>query len=74
LVVPTSVFDAINLGVWDFEPEESPANDFNPTEALPGSKEKLDVLAERLRQGLPLWHASDRLDCENLPNDRLPRA
>ena len=72
--MPSSVFDAIKLGVWDFEPEESSARDFDATEALPGSQEKLDVLAERLAQGLPLWHASDRLDCENLPADRLPRA
>lgn len=72
--MPTSVFDAIKLGVWNFEPEESHAGDFDPTEALPGSSEKLDVLAERLRRGLPLWHDSDRLDCENLPLDRLPRA
>ena len=70
--MPTSVFDAIQLGVWDFEPDESPSGEFDPTEALPGSSEKLDVLAERLRRGLPLWHASDRLDCENLPHDHLP--
>ncbi|HVX12639.1 MAG TPA: hypothetical protein VHC22_15775 [Pirellulales bacterium] len=70
----TSVFDAINLGVWDFEPDDSSTNHFHPTEALPGSREKLDVLAERLRLGQPLWHNADRLDCENLPSDRLPRA
>jgi hypothetical protein len=27
---------------------------------MPGSAEKLDVLAERLRMGLPLWHPRDR--------------
>ena len=27
---------------------------------MPGTAEKLDVLAERLQQGLPLWHPSDR--------------
>lgn len=72
--MPTSVLDAIKLGVWDFEPEELRIGEFDPTEALPGSREKLDVLAERVRLGLPLWHQSDRLDCENLPDDRLPRA
>ena len=64
--MPTSVLDAIKLGLWDFEPEELPTSEFDPTEALPGSSEKLDVLAERIRRGQPLWHQSDRLDCENL--------
>jgi hypothetical protein len=72
--VPTSVFDAIKLGVWNFEPDEALTSEYDSTEALPGSPEKLDVLAERLRSGLPLWHTSDRVDCENLPDDRLPRA
>jgi hypothetical protein len=72
--VPTSVLDAIKLGWWDFEPDDQQANDFDPTEALPGSQEKIDVLAERARRGLPLWHRADRLDCEGLVNDRLPLA
>lgn len=72
--MPTSVLDAIKLGVWNFEPAEMRTSEFDATEALPGSREKLDVLAERVRRGLPLWHQSDRLDCENLPLDRLPRA
>lgn len=71
--MPRSVFEAIQLGEWNFEPEDSVASDYAATEALPGSPEKLDVLAERLRLGLPLWHESDRLDCENLPPHRLPR-
>ncbi len=29
---------------------------------MPGTIEKLDVLAERVRLGLPLWHPSDRQD------------
>ena len=72
--MPTSVLDAIKLGWWDFEPEDQPSNDFDPTEALPGSQEKIEILAERARRGLPLWHRSDRLDCEGLGSDRFPRA
>ena len=34
---------------------------FDRTAAMPGTNEKLNVLAERLRQGLPLWHPADRL-------------
>ncbi len=30
-----------------------------PTDALPGSEEKIRVLAERARLGLPLWHPLD---------------
>lgn len=36
---------------------------FPPTSALPGSPEKIDVLAERYEQGLPLWHAQDFQYC-----------
>ena len=56
-----SVIDAIKDGLWDYEPEEPGKEKTNSTEALPGSKEKLDILAERLRAGEPLWHPSDRM-------------
>lgn len=32
---------------------------FRPTNALPGTREKLEILASRLRDGLPLWHPED---------------
>ena len=72
--MPTSVLDAIKLGWWDFEPDDEVTNEFDPTEALPGSQEKIDVLAERARLGLPLWHHRDRVDCEGLVPERLPFA
>lgn len=59
--MPKSVLDAIACGVWNFEPEKIATNDFAATEALPGSESKLQVLSERLRLGLPLWHPNDRL-------------
>jgi hypothetical protein len=37
---------------------------FPPTSAAPGSPEKIDVLAERYEQGLPLWHKCDFQYCE----------
>lgn len=56
-----SVLEAIQVGQWDFEPETIGGKDeFDFTNALPGSEEKLKVLAERIQQGLPLWHPSDR--------------
>ena len=59
--MPTSVLDAIKMGIWDYEPEDSKGNPFDSTEALPGTDEKLAVLAQRLQEGLPLWHPSDRI-------------
>ena len=43
----------------------SPSNsgsteEYDCTRALPGSDEKVKVLAARIAQGLPLWHPSDR--------------
>lgn len=58
--MPHSVIEAIKLGVWDYEPEGEVCETFDATKALPGTEEKLDVLAARIEQGLPLWHPSDR--------------
>jgi hypothetical protein len=58
--VPSSVLEAIRAGIWDFEPEECESNTFDATEALPGTDEKLEVMARRIRAGLPLWHPQDR--------------
>jgi hypothetical protein len=58
--VPRSVLDAIKLGIWDFEPEEHTSNEYDSTHAMPGTYEKLNVLSERVSQGLPLWHPDDR--------------
>jgi hypothetical protein len=58
--VSRSVLDAIKQGDWDFEPSNQQVVNLKATAAMPGTTEKLDVLAERLRQGLPLWHPSDR--------------
>lgn len=62
--MPQSVLEAIRLGIWDYEPPRSMRSRVTPTGALPGTAEKLDVLAERLRLGLPLWHPEDRLSYE----------
>jgi hypothetical protein len=41
-----------------------------PTMALPGTKAKMDVLAERLRLGQELWHQQDAT-WDDLPADYL---
>jgi hypothetical protein len=64
--VPHSVIEAIKLGIWDYEPEiKKTPQIFPATTALPGTDEKLDVLARRIEEGMPLWHPSDRLNYED---------
>lgn len=58
--MPNSVLDAIRAGIWDYEPDQTKEEEYASTEALPGSDRKLAILAERLSQGLPLWHPEDR--------------
>jgi len=60
MTIPNSVLDAIKMGIWDFEPERSENSRYEATEALPGTTEKLNVLSERVKRGLPLWHPKDR--------------
>ena len=54
--MPKSVLEAIKLGVWDFEPPEADPTEFEAADAMPGTKEKLHVMAERVERGLPIWH------------------
>ncbi|MFO0926394.1 MAG: hypothetical protein U0736_05055 [Gemmataceae bacterium] len=44
-------------GVSDFNGQAVTAA--QPTAALPGTQEKVDILAERARRGLALWHPLD---------------
>jgi len=62
--VPKSVLDAIRLGVWDFEPPDVPDTLYPASDAMPGTHEKVALLAQRLHDGLPLWHPADRDDAE----------
>ena len=63
--MPSSVLEAIKMGIWDFEPEEASEETFDETLAMPGTKSKIDVLAERVREGLPLWHSRDLRDYDD---------
>jgi len=69
--VSRSVLEAIKQGDWNFEPSGQQVVNLKATAALPGTTEKLDVLAERLKQGLPLWHPRDRLTHEDV-EDAVP--
>ena len=67
--MPESVLDAIKMGIWDYEPERVENQEFDCTHALPGTNQKLAVLADRLEQGLPLWHNEDRRTYDDAASD-----
>ena len=71
--MPKSVLEAIKMGIWDFEPSEVAFTKFDAADAMPGTSEKLTVLAERAQRGLPLWHEKDRDDVESPPPAPLRR-
>jgi hypothetical protein len=71
--VPKSILDAIKEGHWDYEPPEVDYRMFEACDAMPGTVEKIQILAERLRQGLPLWHVEDRSELDVAPQSQKPR-
>ncbi len=64
-----SVLKAIREGQWDFEPEPLQEEMYDSTAALPGSDEKVQELAKRAREGLPLWHSEDRKTVDDTCDD-----
>ena len=56
----------------DFAPKFDEA--FKATQAPAGTREKLEVLADRVRRGQPLWHDDDRADYSGLTGAIRPRA
>jgi hypothetical protein len=67
--VSHSILEAIKQGDWTFEPSSQQVVNLRATAALPGTSEKLNVLAERAKLGLPLWHPRDRLTYEEEGSD-----
>jgi hypothetical protein len=68
-----NVFEAILK--YGHDEDFAPAADdgFSPTEAPAGSRAKIDVLAERVMRGEPLWHPEDRPDYSGLTGAVRPR-
>ena len=64
-----SVLEAIKEGIWDYEPEEANEEQYSSTPAMPGSGGKLEILAQRLALGLPLWHSADRQTYDDNDHD-----
>lgn len=63
---PRTVLDAIRQKQWNFEPHEIDREDYEACGSMPGTQDKITILAERVRRGLPLWHPSDRQDLDDL--------
>ena len=63
--MPKSVLEAIKMGLWDYEPPEVEFSQFDASDAMPGTKDKLRTLAQRVENGLPLCHELDRDDMES---------
>jgi hypothetical protein len=55
----------------DFAPKSDDA--FKATQAPAGTREKLEILADRVRRGQPLWHDDDRADYSGLTGAIRPR-
>ena len=68
-----NVFEAILK--YGHDEDFAPVKDdtFSATQAPAGSKTKLDVMAERIRRGEPLWHQDDRADYSGLTGAVRPR-
>lgn len=56
---------AIRKQNYNWSPEPVSSEHFHATQALPGSTEKLAVLAQRYEAGLPFWHPADRINYED---------
>ena len=68
-----NVFEAILKYGHDEDFAPNVDVDFVGTTCPAGSREKLDVLAERVRRGQPLWHPDDRQDYSGLTGAVRPR-
>lgn len=68
-----NVFDAILETGHDEDFVPQATEEFRPTDAPAGSREKLEVLARRIASGQPLWHPDDRHDYGGLTGAVRPR-
>src|SRR5262245_9177744 len=69
----TNVFETILKYGHDEDFVPFAGDDFLPTDAPAGSKEKIDTLARRVEMGMPLWHPEDRHDYTGLTGVVRPR-
>lgn len=68
-----NVFDVILRTGNDEDFVPTVTDEFCPTDAPAGSPAKVEVLAERIRNGFPLWHPEDRVSYSGLTGAIRPR-
>ncbi len=68
-----NVFEAILECGHDEDFVTNEGDDFSQTDAPAGSRDKLAIMAERVRKGQPLWHNEDRSDYSGLTGAVRPR-
>jgi hypothetical protein len=68
-----NVFEAIDHDGHDENFLPNSSGDFRPTDAAPGSNEKIELLRKRIAMGVPLWHQEDRHDYAGLIGAIPPR-
>jgi len=68
-----NVFDAILECGHDEDFVPAVNEEFTATDAPAGSRAKIDILADRIRKGMPLWHPEDRCDYSGLTGAVRPR-
>jgi hypothetical protein len=68
-----NVFESIVKYGHDQDFTPFAGRDFEATDAPAGSAAKIDVLADRVLRGEPLWHPKDRRDYRNLTGAVRPR-
>lgn len=69
-----SFLEAVKMGLWDFQPHTVDYRELEASDAMPGAREKLDVLAEHLRRDTPARLADDCLDDDCLNREGPPDA
>ena len=68
-----NVFEAILKYGHDEDFVPLAHHDYSATEAPAGSNAKIEVLADRVLRGEPLWHPDDRRDYRGLTGAVRPR-
>jgi len=68
-----NVFEAILTYGHDEDFVPYAGKSFDATQEPAGSREKLDVMADRVLRGEPLWHEDDRADYSGLTGAVRPR-
>jgi len=69
-----NVFEAILENGHDEDFVPNVTDEFEPTDAPAGSAEKIEILAQRVMRGEPLWHPEDRSDYSGLTGAIRPRS